>query len=88
MARPVTDWPAANFVFTAPEGRDDVCDLQVFKNPQYTVSCWKLSPEELAEVAKTGCVYLSIMGGGMPPVFLGSEDEVRALIGEHGVWEK
>lgn len=30
------------------------------------VSCWELSEEELAEVAKTGRIYLSVLTFGQP----------------------
>lgn len=32
------------------------------------ISCWKLSPEEIEEVTRTGVVYLQICGVGMSPV--------------------
>ncbi len=34
------------------------------------ISCWELSTEELTEIQKTGRIYLSITGLGMPPVSL------------------
>lgn len=34
------------------------------------VSCWKLTPEELAEVNRTGRVWLVVCGETMPPVIL------------------
>lgn len=38
------------------------------------ISCWELTPEELTEVQKTGKIYLSITGTGMPPVCLFAEN--------------
>lgn len=32
------------------------------------LSCWKLTPEELAEIIKTGRVWLLVLGYTMPPV--------------------
>lgn len=32
------------------------------------VSCWKLSPEELAEVQRTGRIWVAVMGVGQPPI--------------------
>ena len=74
----------ANFTFKAPDGRDDVCDLAVFMNRQQTVSRWQLSPAELSEILRTGAVYVSIIGHGMPPIFIGSESVVRGHTAEFG----
>lgn len=40
------------------------------ENPDvpFIVSCWQLSPEEIAEVQKTGRVYLGVMGKTTYPV--------------------
>lgn len=50
------------------------------------ISCWQLTPEEMEEVKRTGKIYLSITGSGMPPVSLYTEnpfsedyDKARAL---------
>ena len=74
----------ANFTFKAPDGRDDVSDLAVFMNRQQTVSRWQLSPAELSEILRTGAVYVSIIGHGMPPIFIGSESVVRGHTAEFG----
>ncbi len=34
------------------------------------VSCWKLTAEEMAEIVKTGRVWLVVIGKRMPPVIL------------------
>ena len=34
------------------------------------ISCWKLTKEELAEINRTGRIYLIVIGPGMPPVIL------------------
>ena len=90
MAYPV-QFPGANFVFTAPAGRDDIGDLFTFRQPNgpCNVSCWKLTPEELEEVTRTGCVFLSVMSGRMFfPVFVGSEQACRSVVVDSGkVWE-
>lgn len=39
-------------------------------------TCWKLSPEELAQVNKTGCIFLYVMGHKMPPVALTTESMI------------
>lgn len=70
-----------NFTFTKPEGMtEEQCgDLEVWRGNvplpggqiyPAIISCWRLSPEELAEVNKTGVVWLEIISNGMPPVSL------------------
>lgn len=85
-------FPGANFVFAAPEGRDDIVDLHTFRQPNgpANVSCWHLTAEELAEINRTGCVFLSVMSGRLFfPAFVGSESTVRALVVDCGaVWER
>lgn len=71
-----------NFTFTAPKGQEErVRDLPTYSLGGQIVSKWILSPEELAKVQETGCLYLMIMGNSMPPVlpmvaspFAGLED--------------
>lgn len=61
----------ADFTFAAPKGSEDrVHDLHVAKFDDHTVSCWRLTPEELEQVQKTGVVWLQIMGHGMYPVYV------------------
>lgn len=45
-------------------------DLEVFSNGQQCVSCWRLTPEELEIVAKTGVVWVSVWGHVMPPIYV------------------
>ena len=80
------DFEQRNFVYTKPKDMtDEQCsDLCVYKglvqideegNTAPTIiSCWKLSKEDLEEVAKTGTIWLSITGNGMPPVSLFTEN--------------
>ena len=88
MADLINDWPHANFTFRAPQGRDDVLDANVFRNRAYIVLPWQLTREELEEVSRTGRVFLSILGHGMPPVRVGSESDIRAMVADYGVWPK
>jgi len=34
----------------------------------YAISCWKLEPDELAEIQRTGVIYLGNMGWPPPPI--------------------
>lgn len=86
------DFPGSNFTFTAPPGRDDVSDLHTFRQPNgpSNVSCWQLTPEELAEVNRTGCIWLSVMSGrAFFPTFVGSESVCRSVVVDYGpVWTR
>lgn len=86
------NFPGSNFTFSAPPDRDDISDLHTFRQPEgpCNVSCWQLRPEELDEVNRTGCVFLSVMSGlQFYPAFLGSESVVRGVVVDYGkVWDR
>mgnify|MGYP003683321627 CR=1 FL=1 len=65
----------ANKTFYAPDDStpEECGDLQVFQDPNQIVSCWRLTPDELKKVAETGVVWVSIAGGGMPPIKISGE---------------
>lgn len=80
-----TDFEQRNFVFGKPaDMTDEQCmDLPVFKGVAkdesggeipVIISCWKLNKEDLEEIQKTGHVWLSITGHGMPPVSIFTEN--------------
>lgn len=80
-----TNFEQANKCYTKPESwTDDQCmDLTAWQGPvtdkegntlQAVISCWKLSYEDLQEIQKTGVIWLSIRGHGMPPVSLFTEN--------------
>jgi hypothetical protein len=87
MARAV-DFHGSNKIIHAPPGREDVSDLHAFMNGASIVSAWELSPDELAEVNRTGRVFMSSRSGTtLYPIFLGSEAEVRRVVADTGpVW--
>jgi hypothetical protein len=73
MATPI-QFAEANLVLTAPAGTspDDVGRLPVFRNGGGLVSCWRLTPAEMVEIAQTGVVWLNVAGREtQPPVFVG-----------------
>lgn len=43
---------------------------QMPDNTPVVYSCWKLTIEELAEVNRTGRIWLGICGHSMPPAFV------------------
>lgn len=91
MAEAIT-FDGANMVLGAPAGSEEtVSALHTYTNGMCSVSCWRLSPEELAEVNRTGgIIFLSVFSGrSQPPVFLGDEEAVRTLVVDYGgVWKR
>lgn len=63
----------ANVVYQAPPGDEDCYDLAVFSDGQCVVSCWRLTEEELAEVARTGVVWVKVQGTALPPMLIHGE---------------
>ena len=89
MARGIP-WAGANRQLGPPEGMDEsqVDSLHVFPNGKQCVSCWQFDAEELAEIARTGCVFVSVwFGDTQPPIYIGSEANVRQLCADYGVWK-
>lgn len=74
----------------APEGSENVNDMHTFTNGMCSVSCRELSAEELAEINRTGRIFLSVFSGRtQPPVYIGDEESVRALVVDFGgVWRR
>lgn len=72
MAIP-TGFPQCNKVLVAPQSAPEVMNLPIYDNGVSSTSVWELSPEELAEVARTGKVKLTVwFGGTQPPVSVSS----------------
>lgn len=71
------DFPQSNLLLRAPTPEDaaagTVYDLPVCRykdldgNP-HVISRWRLTPEELAEVRKTGVIWFSCWGETHPPM--------------------
>lgn len=79
------DIVGGNLTMKAPAGEEDrVQDLLVFAGRGSLVTAWRLSPEELENVQRTGIVYVSFWGG-MPPTFVGDENSVRDVTAEGGI---
>lgn len=55
-----------NCIFKAP----GCGDLPALKTEKHIISCWEMTEAEKAEFAKTGKIYLSVMGNIHPPVSL------------------
>ncbi|NNU62445.1 hypothetical protein [Ochrobactrum soli] len=89
MATP-TKFHGSNMKLLPPAGSENVEPLHTFTNGCCSVSCWELSPEEQAEIIRTGRVFLSVFSGrSQAPVFVGSEDTVRSVVVDFGgVWAR
>lgn len=73
------DFPQANLRLGPPPGmtEEQVYTLPTYRCPQaqHMISCWQLSPEELAEVQRIGKVWLIIWTGSThPPVCVAGID--------------
>ena len=71
-------------VLGAPTGMDDSCDPLTVCRTEWdgmpvVVSCWKVTPEELAEIQRTGRVWLAIWGESMPPAWVGTKSNLGLL---------
>lgn len=75
------NFPGANVRLDAPPGLEEqVHDIVAYKGPctcgdcpEQVVTCWRLSPEELEQVKKTGVVWLYLMGPSMQPAYIGTD---------------
>lgn len=63
-----------NAVLDSPPQIADICEpLSVWVGQSQTgiplvISCWKVTLEEIIEIQRTGRIWLTVMGAGMPPV--------------------
>ena len=69
MAEPIS-FPHVNRTWWGP---GDMGDLPVHQDETANVSCWKLTEQELEEVAATGVIWLTVWGGH-PPVNVTGHD--------------
>lgn len=84
------DFVGSNKRFGPPPGDDRVEPLMVFDNGHVIVECWRLRPEELAEVvANGGILFVTVFARGLPPIFVGTEQNTRDLIQDYGgAWKR
>jgi len=70
------DFQESNMTWAAPKGAANVQDMRALRTfsadhgAMVNVTAWKLAPEEVIEVARTGVVWLSVLGNAMPPVLV------------------
>ena len=62
----------SNITFGPPEGmtEDQVTSIRAFRGFGQVITCWKPTFDELAEIQKTGRVWLRVLGEVMPPVLI------------------
>lgn len=67
---------STHFLGRPPDMTDEQCDPLSVANvvttdgTPFVVSCWKITAEELAEIQRTGRVWLMVCGQTMPPVIV------------------
>jgi hypothetical protein len=68
MARPI-HFPEADFIFTPPSGYEtEIASLPAKRRDDgIIVCCWQPSPEEIAEIVRTGRIWLAVWCGLRPP---------------------
>lgn len=76
MARGVK-FPEADTLLGPPPGstEEEVYSLPVKRLEGKVISCWELDPDEWAEVARTGRVWLQLWGSSMPPALVAGRKE-------------
>ncbi len=65
----------ANLTLMPPEDMDDCEPLQVLKHARGLMSCWEVSPEDLAAIQRTGKIYLNVLcpDEEHPPVWISTD---------------
>ena len=72
QARPIA-FDEMNATLERPAGmsEEECGELPVFRDGQKCVSCWRLPPAQLEEVARTGVVWVGVCAGwSQPPIFV------------------
>lgn len=80
-------FPEKNDVLTAPQGKTkNISTLPIYRGDNHgmpIISCWKLSPEELEEVQKTGVIWLWVMAPTTYPVSLSGISPFKPVDADH-----
>jgi len=78
-----------------PGSEGFVQDLPIFTNGKACVSCWEFTKNEYIQFIRdhqNGVklrVFVSVLAAGQPPIYIGTEDSVRAMVSDFGaVWKK
>ena len=79
MASPV-EFPEQNGTLGKPANMtDEECSsLPVYRDGHQCISCWRLTPEEMAEIQKTHCVFIGVLSGeSQPPIWVKAASPVK-----------
>lgn len=88
MADPI-QFEGVTHHFGPPPGLEEMIgSLYVFQNGRTVVSAWMPSAEELAKLNAGEAIFVSVMSGASVfPMFVGTEDQVKAVASDTGrVW--
>lgn len=89
------DFEGSTHHYGPPPGLEEMVGwLHLFSNGRCNVSAWKPTPEELARLNAGESLFVSVMSGcdatGRPivfPMFVGTEEETKAVVSDCGaVW--
>lgn len=71
MAEPIP-FKQANANLVGGEAHPDVCDLPVCRAESdvgpLVISCWRLTKPEIAEIERTGLLWVTVVGHTTPPI--------------------
>lgn len=75
-----------NITFVA-EGCGDLPATKAYdeNGATYIITAWEISPDELKKLQETGIIYLSVIGNGIPPVFLTADNPIIERTAEDGL---
>ena len=72
----IHNFPEANMVWKGWPGTKDkpkVLDMPAYRDKAQSISCWKLSFKERLKALFTGRIWLYVLGGDQPPVYITSD---------------
>lgn len=80
------DFQGTNMRLRAPQGDEDrVQPLRCFTNNHVVVTCWKLTPDEMVEVMRTGKIWVAQLSGRtIHPTLVADAETIRELCLDHG----
>jgi len=82
MASPV-NFPGANKTFTAPlDIEKEALPMPGYVPTPCVISKWAVNKEELEEIYEEGALFLVVMGHTLPPIFVGSKEQVLGLLND------
>jgi hypothetical protein len=74
-----------NLRLNPPDGREDVQAIEAFRNETAIVTAWEFTPEEIADINRTGKVFVAVMTSKFfVPIFVGSSRTTRGLLADYG----